>query len=57
MEKCAKGGHHNLFSPDGSSCCPKCYQGLQHNACWVQSANGMGDTWFEKEMEMIDEEV
>jgi hypothetical protein len=24
---------------------------------WVQSANGMGDRWFENEMEMIDEEV
>jgi len=23
---------------------------LQHNACWVQCANGMGDRWFEKEM-------
>ncbi len=35
----------------------KMYQGLQHNACWVQSENGMGDKWFEEEMETIDEKV
>jgi len=29
----------------------------EHNARWVKSANGMGDKWFEKEMEMIDENI
>jgi hypothetical protein len=28
-----------------------------HNARWVKGANGMGDKWFEKEMEMIDENI